>query len=138
MLARHEGKVVLLAGAIPGERVRARVERSARGVIWADVTDVIDVSPHRRPAHHDPACGGLDYLHIDYDYQRQLKSEVIADAFRRVGKISLDTATPIAPSREHGYRLRARLHVRDGRAGFFRAGTHVLCDAAATGQLLPE
>ena len=41
----------------------------------------------------------------------------------------------MAPSPEQGYRLRARLHVRGGRAGFFREGSHLLCDAAATGQL---
>lgn len=34
--------------------------------------------------------------------------------------------------------MRARLHVRDGAIGFFREGTHDLCDAGATGQLLPE
>ena len=33
--------------------------------------------------------------------------------------------------------MRARLHARDGRLGFFREGTHELCDAGATGQLLP-
>jgi len=41
------------------------------------------------------------------------------------------------PSEEHGYRMRARLHVQQGRFGFFREGTHDLCDAAATNQLLP-
>ena len=44
----------------------------------------------------------------------------------------------MAASRESGYRLRARLHVAGGRPGFFREGTHQLCDAGATGQLLPE
>jgi 23S rRNA (uracil1939-C5)-methyltransferase len=34
--------------------------------------------------------------------------------------------------------MRARLHVRGGRAGFFREGTHDLCDAGATRQVLPE
>jgi 23S rRNA (uracil1939-C5)-methyltransferase len=33
--------------------------------------------------------------------------------------------------------MRARLHGRNGRLGFFREGTHEICDAAATGQLLP-
>src|SRR5262249_11616134 len=41
----------------------------------------------------------------------------------------------VASSPERGYRMRARLHVRGGRAGFFREGTHDLCDAACTGQL---
>ena len=35
MLARHEGRVVLVGGAIPGERVRARVDRERRDVIFA-------------------------------------------------------------------------------------------------------
>jgi 23S rRNA (uracil1939-C5)-methyltransferase len=38
-------------------------------------------------------------------------------------------------SPETGYRMRARLHVRDGRAGFFREGTHEVCDPRQTGQL---
>ena len=41
-------------------------------------------------------------------------------------------------SPERGYRMRARLRVQDGRLGFFREGSHQLCDAALTGQLLPE
>ena len=45
---------------------------------------------------------------------------------------------PVTTSPEHGYRMRARLHVRKGRVGFFREGTHDLCDCAGTGQLLPE
>jgi tRNA/tmRNA/rRNA uracil-C5-methylase (TrmA/RlmC/RlmD family) len=42
----------------------------------------------------------------------------------------------VEPSPERGYRMRARLHVRGGRIGFFREGTHELCDPAGTGQLL--
>ena len=41
---------------------------------------------------------------------------------------------PVAASPEQGYRLRA-LHVRGNRVGFFREGTHQICDAAATHQL---
>ena len=41
----------------------------------------------------------------------------------------------VAPSPDRDYRMRARLHVRGDRVGFFREGTHDLCDAAATGQL---
>ena len=42
MLARHHGQVALIAGAIPGERVRARVTRVAKGVIFADLVDASD------------------------------------------------------------------------------------------------
>ncbi|HEX7778882.1 MAG TPA: TRAM domain-containing protein, partial [Vicinamibacterales bacterium] len=138
MLARMEGRVVFVAGAIPGEQVVVRVTRATKHALWADVVEVVTPSPDRRQPPGDPACGGLAYAHVRYERQLQLKSEVIADAFRRLAGITLGAPPPVAGSPERGYRLRARLHVRNGRAGFFREGTHQLCDAGTTGQLLPE
>ena len=48
MLARHDGQVVLVAAAIPGERVRARVERVGRGLLYAMTEEVVTASPARR------------------------------------------------------------------------------------------
>jgi tRNA/tmRNA/rRNA uracil-C5-methylase (TrmA/RlmC/RlmD family) len=62
---------------------------------------------------------------------------VIADAFARIGRLALPGPVKVAPSPEEGYRMRARLHVRGQRYGFFREGTHDICDARATRQLLP-
>ena len=137
MLARHEGLVVLVVGAIPGERVRVRIERVTRQLVYADTIDVLDPDADRRPGAADWACGGLLYSHINYPRQQALKAELIADAFARIGKVTLPTPVDVAPSQERGYRMRARLHARNGRLGFFREGTHDLCDAAMTGQLLP-
>jgi len=138
MLARHDGRVVLVSGAIPGERARVEVERVTRDVSFARVVDVIEASVDRRDPPGDPACGGADYAHIHYDRQRQLKADVIADALRRIGRVTLDAPVAVRASPERGYRVRARLHVRQRRAGFFREGTHTLCDPASGGQLLPK
>jgi 23S rRNA (uracil1939-C5)-methyltransferase len=135
MLARHDGRVVFVAGAIPGEHVRAQVERVDRRAIWAAVSEVVDPSADRRVPRSDPPCGGLSYAHIRPERQRALKAAIVTDAFRRIGRVPLDPPQ-VEGSPETGYRLRARLHVRGGRAGFFREGTHALCDARATGQLL--
>jgi len=134
MLARHQGRVVLVAGAIPGERVTARVDRVAKAVAHAETVDVLTASPDRRPAA-DWRCGGRDYAHVAYERQRTLKGEVIADAFRRLGRLPLASPPHVQASPEQGYRLRARLHAAGGRLGFFREGTHALCDAEGTGQL---
>jgi 23S rRNA (uracil1939-C5)-methyltransferase len=136
MIARHEGQVVLVAGAIPGERVRARVDRAERSVAYATVVEVVDASADRRPVAGDPACGGAVFAHVAYPRQVDLKREIVLDAFRRIGKLTLDASPAVEPSPERGYRMRARLHVRGGRLGFFREGTHELCDPAGTGQLL--
>jgi 23S rRNA (uracil1939-C5)-methyltransferase len=138
MIARHEGQVVFVAGAVPGERVRARVERKARHLIWATVTDVVEPSDDRRPAAAEPGCGGMTYAHIRYERQLALKAELVAEAFRRIGRMTVPGPMSVRPSPEDGYRLRARLHVAGRRAVFFREGTHEPCDAASTRQLTPE
>ena len=134
MLARHDGRVVLVSNAIPGERVTARVNRVAKAVAHAETVEVLTASPDRRHAA-DWRCGGRDYAHVAYERQRALKGEIIADAFRRLARLPLASPPGVQASPEHGYRLRARLHAAGGRLGFFREGTHALCDAEGTGQL---
>lgn len=134
MLARHGGRVVLISGAIPGEIVVARVENASKKVVFASTVDVVEASPDRRAPHGDPACGGSAYAHITIERQRRLKGEVVADAFRRIGRLPLETDVPVAASPEQGYRLRGRLHVQRRLAGFFLERTHQLCDAGRTAQ----
>ena len=137
MIARHEGQVVLVSGAIPGERVRALVERVTQGVGYARTVDLLEGSPDRRTGSRDSACGGNVYAHIAYPRQLTLKGEVIVDALHRIGRLPLDRPVPVTGSPEEGYRMRARFHVRGRTLGFFREGSHQLCDPAVTGQLLP-
>jgi 23S rRNA (uracil1939-C5)-methyltransferase len=137
MIARVDGQIVLVGGAIPGERVTARIDRVGRGVAYGEAVSVEEASPDRRNPIGDPLCGGSLYAHIAYPRQLQIKADVIADAFARIGRFKLPTPVRVNPSPDQGYRMRARLHVRGQRIGFFREGTHELCDARATGQLLP-
>ena len=134
MIARHEGQILLVSGAIPGERVTVRIDRVEKRLAFASTTSVLESSPDRREAH-DPLCGGCVYAHIEYPRQVRLKADIITDAFTRIGRIPLADRVDVSSSPETGYRLRARLHVRQNRAGFYREGTHDLCDARRTNQL---
>ncbi|HEY7287814.1 MAG TPA: RsmD family RNA methyltransferase [Vicinamibacterales bacterium] len=138
MIARADGQVVLVTGAIPGERVRARIDRVGRSVAFATAIEVQESSRDRRAGFPDPACGGCVYSHIAYPRQLEIKGQVVVDAFARIGRLELPAPVPVAASREDGYRMRARLHVRAGRLGFFREGTHDVCDPRQSQQLLPE
>jgi 23S rRNA (uracil1939-C5)-methyltransferase len=138
MIARHDGRIAFVSGAIPGERVTAEMEHVRGGVIYARTLAVETPSPDRREPSADPSCGGSVYSHIAYPRQCALKGDVIADAFRRIARLPLDRDVTVHPSPEEGYRMRARLHVRGSRIGFFREGTHDLCDPAVSRQLLPE
>jgi 23S rRNA (uracil1939-C5)-methyltransferase len=138
MIARHDGQVVLVAGAIPGERVRARIERVEKRLAFASAIAIAEPSADRRDGVADPACGGMLYSHIRYDRQLSIKADVIADAFARLGRLPLEQGVQVAGSAERAYRMRARFHVRGTRAGFFREGTHEICDAGPTAQLMDE
>lgn len=137
MLARHQGQVVLVSGTIPGERIRARIERAGKGVAFADTLEVEMASPDRR-ASADRRCGGNVFAHVDYSRQLRLKGEIIHDAFARIGRVPLAAPPDVIGSPEQGYRMRARLHAKDDRLGFYREGTHQLCDPGPTHQLLPD
>jgi 23S rRNA (uracil1939-C5)-methyltransferase len=134
MLARHEGAIVLVGGALPGEVVEARVERVQRGTVWATATRVLEPSAER--VGEPNPCGGCVFAHARYEHQLMLKQQIIEDAFRRVARVPLEAPVPVAGSPVAGYRMRARLHVAGGQVGFYREHTHELCDAATTGQLL--
>lgn len=135
MIARHEGAIVFVAGAIPGERVEAEIEKVQKGVAWAVTRNVIEPSADRIADAPDGACGGCVLNHIRYERQLAIKAAIVEDALRRQGRLTLAAPVDVVPSPQDGYRMRARLHVRRGRIGFFREGTHSLCDAAQTRQL---
>lgn len=137
MIARHDGRVVFVAGAIPGERVEVRIERVQRQVAWAQTTGVVTASPDRVDVPAGLTCGGQVLAHVSEARQRSLKAEMLADALRRIGKVTLDAPVAMTGGPADGYRTRARVHVRAGRAGFFDEGTHHLCALAPSRQLSP-
>lgn len=137
MIGRHEGQIVFVLGTIPGERVRVRIDRVERQLAFATTITVLEPSPDRREPFVDPLCGGCLYAHVSYPAQLRIKAAVVCDAFSRLGRIE-PPPVEVLPSPEAGYRMRGRLHVHGARAGFYREGTHEICDAAATKQLSAE
>ena len=138
MIARHDGQILLVGGAIPGERVSVRIERVEKRLAFASAIRILAPSSDRRDAGSDPLCGGCVYAHIAYPRQVALKAEIVTDAFTRIGHIPIESPVPVAASPESGYRMRARLHVRSDAVGFYRENTHEMCDARQTHQLLFE
>ncbi len=138
MIGRHDGQVVLVAGAIPGERVRARIDRVEKRLAFASAVAILEASADRRDGAADPLCGGVVYSHIRYERQLSLKAELIADAFTRLGRLPIDRAIAVEASPERAYRMRARFHARGARIGFFREGSHDICDAAPSALLMAD
>lgn len=122
-----DGKVVFVAGALPGERVRASVIEDKRDYTRAMTLAVLEPSPDR-VAPPCPAveagCGGCGWQHIDIAAQRRHKAAMVADAVRRIGHVEPPTIAVGPDLSTTGFRTTVRCAVVDGRAGFHRARSH--------------
>ena len=150
-VARHDGQVVFVSGALPGEKVRVRSEAGPPArFLRAAVTEVIEASAHRvmdRRLEYlptgsavDPAggggaetppgaagFGGMEYAHVDLAHSRILKAEVLRDQLSRIGHIDFDAEVLPAPRETDGtdWRTRVQLAVDDeGRAGMLAPRSH--------------
>jgi tRNA/tmRNA/rRNA uracil-C5-methylase (TrmA/RlmC/RlmD family) len=148
-VARHDGRVVFVSDAIPGEKVRARITEDSKKSFWrAETVSVIEASEHRQPhvwaeasvdRHPSLRPGGADFGHIELSHQRELKRQVLVDSMKRMGRIDLDTAI-VADTASRieveaipgnvdgtGWRTRVRLHVdAEGRLGPYAARSHTV------------
>jgi 23S rRNA (uracil1939-C5)-methyltransferase len=129
-LAREAGgRVVFIAGALPGERVLARFTEQKKGFARAALTEVVEPSPDRvtPPCPHvADGCGGCGWQHVAPDAQRALKVDIVADALRRIGKVEVPPIDHGAPLSPIGYRTTVRVAVQDGRPAFRHARSHDL------------
>jgi tRNA/tmRNA/rRNA uracil-C5-methylase (TrmA/RlmC/RlmD family) len=114
-IARIDGKVTFIDGALPGEAVRARVFRSKKAFDQGQVIEVLSPSPERvePPCPHFGLCGGCSLQHLDPRAQVRAKQAVLAGMLRKAGGVApgrwLD---PLEGPVRH-YRRSARLGVRD-------------------------
>ncbi|OBH42626.1 class I SAM-dependent RNA methyltransferase [Mycobacterium mantenii] len=125
-VAHHEGRVVFVRYALPGERVRVRVTAD-RGSYWhAEVIEVIEPAAGRIaslcPIAGVDAAGCCDLAFAAPEVARTLKADVVANQLERLGGYAWSgEAEPLADSAPTGWRTRVRLDVgRDRRPGFHR------------------
>jgi tRNA/tmRNA/rRNA uracil-C5-methylase (TrmA/RlmC/RlmD family) len=149
-VARHEGRVVFVRYALPGETVRVRVVGD-HGSYWhADVVDVIEPSADRIdslcPIAGVDGAGCCDLAFVDPDVTRRLKGEVVANQLARLGGYQWRdedsaVAEPVGTGDPTGWRTRVRLDTTgEGRAGFHRYHsselvTELNCAQLPTGML---
>jgi len=143
-LARVEGQVLLVEGALPGDRVRVQVVEAGKRLLRGRLLDVLERSPDRRddaevcPRAVDRSCGGCDWPAARIDSHRALKTALVVDALRRIGRVDDVPALGWRGSPRR-YRLRNRLHLDAlGRLGFYGPGTNDVAPLAETCEVVSE
>lgn len=141
-VARHDGRVVFVRGAIPGEVVNARVTDDSRARFWwAEATEILEPSPERRipPCPVAGRCGGCDYQHISLAGQRRIKAQVLTEQLRRLAGLDLTVGVEdVGPADGLGWRTRMRYLVRGGHIGLRAARSRGVVDLPHSGCLLAD
>jgi len=125
-VARHEGRVIFVRHALPGERVRVRITegRSQDRFLRGDAVEVMAAAPERVPRPCPDAgpgrCGGCDFQHVSLSHQRVLKTAVVREQFQRLAGLEVGVEVEAVPGDEEGLRWRTRVELAVDTAG--RAG----------------
>lgn len=127
-LGRHEGRVIFVAGGIPGERVRVKITEDKGRFAHARLVDVLEPSPDRVMPRcpHVPDCGGCQWQHIAYPRQLALKADIVRDQLTRIAGVADPLVGPtLAAPAPWGYRNRVTFSIgKDNQLGFQRAASH--------------
>jgi len=133
-VARTDGRVVFVRGAIPGEQVQVQItRRGSKGRFWFGDVVRVEVPSPDRVAHPWPASapvGGLELGHVSLEGARRWKGAVIQDQLRRLGRLAwpqVDVEAAPGDAQRGGLHWRTRVQLAvdsRGRAGMRRYRSH--------------
>lgn len=131
-LARLDGEVIFVEGALPGERVTIRDLERRGGAKFATVDTVVEASPDRRapPCPYADECGGCNWQHVLYPAQVAAKRGIVEETLYRIGKFKTLPAIEVFTSPEFGYRIRCQLKIDHQKKalGFFKRASNSVLD----------
>jgi len=121
------GYVVFVTGAVPGDRVRARVTKAKRAYGEARAEEILTPGPERIPARAEHP--GAPWQVLPYERQLAVKQEQVEEALRRIGRLDGFVLEPIVPAVEQ-WRYRNKLEFSFGTG----AGGELVCGFHAPGR----
>jgi 23S rRNA (uracil1939-C5)-methyltransferase len=117
-IARAEGFVVFVEGALPGDRVRAEITKGKKRFAEARAVELLRPSPDRVPdrcVHGGEPCPGAPWQGLPYERQLAVKQEQVGEALRRIGDLEGFELEEIVPAEEQ-WRYRNKLEYSFGEA----------------------
>ena len=134
--------MVFVRGAVPGDRIRARIGKSKRSWAEAELIEVLEPSPDRiEPQAPHP---GAPWQVLPYERQLEEKQSQVTDALERIGGFESPPVEPIVPAVQQ-FRYRNKLEYSFGEdeegelvLGFHRAGRWDVIDDVESDILASE
>ena len=124
-VARSEGKVYFVNGALPGEKVRAEIVQDKKNFARAEIVEILEPSKNRvePPCDYYGHCGGCQLQHLAYEEQLVWKQKWLEELLSRIGNLKDITIDPVVASpKPYAYRNRVGLTLAHAGGGKIRQG----------------
>lgn len=131
-IVKYEGLVVFVENACPGDKLRVKITKLNKNWANAKIVEIIKGSTHRIEPFcaMQNICGGCQLQFIDYDYQLQLKKEIIEDAMKSIGNLDIEVRDPISSPQNLHYRHKIQYPISQTKvskrilAGYYKPKSH--------------
>jgi len=117
-----DGRAVFVPFGLPGERVKVRLTEEKKNFARGEIIEILELSNERITPRckHFGECGGCHYQNLPYEKQLIVKTEILIDQLKRIGKIENPPVKPmIACPDPWSYRNHIQFHLtQDGKLGY--------------------
>ena len=129
-VAKIDGFVVFVDGAIIGENVKIKILKVTKNFAYGKLLEIIEPSGYRRPVtcENFKKCGGCSLLHMSYPATLEFKRKVVRDCFKRIGHREVDVMPTIGMEEPYFYRNKVQFPVGNFNGkittGFYSERSH--------------
>lgn len=131
-IARVDGCVVFVDNACPEDELKIKITKITKNYANAKILDIVKPSPYRVEPFCalQKVCGACQLQFIDYDYQLELKRQIVEDAMRSIGGLDIEVPNPIPSPQIKEYRHKIQYPVSQTKvskrllAGYYKPQTH--------------
>ena len=131
-IAKTDGFVIFVENTCPGDKVKIKITKSNKNYANAKVLEIIEPSAYRTEPFcaMQKVCGACQLQFIDYDYQLELKREIVADAMKSIGGIDIEIPLPISSPDIKSYRHKIQYPISETKvskrilAGYYKPQSH--------------
>ena len=131
-IAHHEGMVIFIENACPEDELKVKLTKVSKNYANAEIVEISKPSSHRVEPFcaMQKVCGACQLQFIDYDYQLQLKKEIVEDTLHSIGGSDFEVKTPVASPQTKEYRCKVQYPIGQTKvskrilAGYYKPKSH--------------
>ena len=131
-IARVDGFVIFVENACPQDELKIKITKVNKNYANAKIVEMVEPSPHRvKPfCPMQKVCGACQLQFIDYDYQLEIKRQIVEDSMRTIAGLDIEIPKPVPSPEIRTYRHKVQYPVSQTKvsrrilAGYYKPNSH--------------